>query len=159
MGDPAEKELAQLRLQVQQLTDRAEISDLVSRLGLLLDEKRFDDIRSVVTDDVVADFPSYAAAGQLRGSDDLAAHGLKSQGRFARAQHVMTNVLIDLDGDRASVRANLIATHVHQADESSSHYDIGEYYRLEVVRTPAGWRISRLNPNAIWSAGTRPPVR
>ncbi len=158
MGDAnRDYDIAQLQRQVRELLDRNEIVNLIGRLGLMLDEKRFDDIRSIVTDDVVADFPS-TGAGQMRGIEALAAHGRKSQGRFERAHHVITDHLIDLDGDRATVRANLIATHVHRADEPGSHYDVGEYYRFEMIRTPEGWRISRLNPNGVWTSGVRPTM-
>ncbi len=42
---------------------------------------------------------------------------------------MITNLLIDLDGDRAKVRANLIATFVHRADAPGAHFDIGERYQ------------------------------
>jgi SnoaL-like domain len=47
--DPTE---SQRRL--QELTDRSEITELVSRLGLWLDEKRWDEARSILTEDATA---------------------------------------------------------------------------------------------------------
>jgi 3-phenylpropionate/cinnamic acid dioxygenase small subunit len=147
--------VAQLQAQVRELLDRSEIANLTSRLGLLLDEKRFDDMLSVFTDDVIADFP-HTGAGQIHGAGVLADYGRKSQGVYERAHHVLTNQLVELDGDRATVRANLIATHVPRADQPGSHFDVGEYYHFEMVRTPRGWRISRLSPHPVWTSGVRP---
>ena len=151
-----QERLARVLPRLEELLDKAEITDLVSRLGRILDERRFEDIRSIATEDVVADFPTHAAAAQLRGVEALTEHGRRSMGRFERTQHVTTNVMIDLDGDRARVRANLIATHVRAAGQPNVHYDAGEYYLFDAVRTPEGWRLCRINPNAVWYAGERP---
>jgi hypothetical protein len=55
-----------------------------------------------------------------------------------------------LDGDRATVGANLIATMVPSSDEPDAHLTIGERYRFEAVRTPAGWRFSRVEVSPVW---------
>lgn len=146
----AADDLEQLREQVQKLVDRGEITDLISRLGLLLDEKDFDSARSVFTEDVSAKFP----AGHIQGVDDLAESGRQNIGPFAAVQHVITNLLIALDGNRATARANLIATHVHRAADPGSHFDSGVVYHFGAVRTPDGWRLSSMELEHVWSAGT-----
>ena len=44
-----------------ELTDRSEITDLVSRLGVWLDEKRWDDARSILTQDAIVTTPGGSA--------------------------------------------------------------------------------------------------
>jgi hypothetical protein len=44
-------------LLIQDLTDRHEIADLVSRLGLWLDQGRFDEAPSILTQDVAVSTP------------------------------------------------------------------------------------------------------
>src|SRR5439155_13924964 len=85
---------------IQELVDRHEIADLISRYGAMADDKAFDDGRSCFTEDVVAEYPS----GSARGVDVLAEYGRRALGAFERTQHVITNCLIDVDGDRATVR-------------------------------------------------------
>jgi len=81
--------------------------------------------------------------------------GRRRNPRADRTHHVITNLLIDLDGDRAKVRANLIATFVHRADAPGAHFDIGERYQFEAVRTPQGWLLSRVHVSPVWTSGSR----
>jgi hypothetical protein len=134
-------------LLLQDLTDRQAITDLVNHLGLWLDEKRFYDTESLFTEDVTVATPG----GQAQGVGLVAEQARRNHG-YERIQHVITNVLIDLDGDRAQVRANLIATLVPSADEPAAHTTLGERYRFEAVRTPQGWRLSRVAVDPIWTA-------
>jgi hypothetical protein len=132
---------------LQELTDRQDLTDLVSRLGLWLDERRFDDPWSILTEDVTV----ATAGGSAQGIHRVAAQARRTHD-VENLQHVITNVLIDLDGDRASVRANLIVTFVPRADEPASHTTRGERYRFAAVRTPHGWRLSRVEIDPIWTA-------
>ena len=122
------------------LNDRREITDLVSRLGLWLDEGRFDEAPSILTEDVAVSTPG----GQAEGIERVIAQARRNH-QYAGLQHVISNVLVDLDGDTADVRANLVATFVGSAIEQH-----GERYRFEAVRTPDGWRLSRVEVKAVW---------
>jgi hypothetical protein len=124
------------------LNDRREITDLVSRLGLWLDEGRFDEAPSILTEDVAVSTPG----GQASGLERVIAQARRNH-RFDRLQHLISNVLIDLDGDRADVRANLVATFVGSAVEQH-----GERYRFQAVRRPEGWRLSRVEVEPVWTA-------
>jgi hypothetical protein len=122
------------------LNDRREITDLVSRLGLWLDEGRFDEAPSILTEDVAVSTPG----GQAEGIERVIAQARRNH-QFDGLQHVISNVLIDLDGDRAGVRANLVATFVGSGIEQH-----GERYRFEAVRTQEGWRLSRVEVKPVW---------
>ena len=122
------------------LNDRREITDLVSRLGLWLDEGRFDEAPSILTDDVAVSTPG----GHAEGIERVIAQARRNHQHDA-LQHVISNVLIDLDGDRADVRANLVATFVGSRIEQH-----GERYRFEAARTRDGWRLSRVEVKPVW---------
>lgn len=141
----AQTPLSVLERQVQELTDRTEIAELVSRLGLWLDEKRFDDASSILLDDVTVK----TRIGTVRGIDAAAAHARQHHSE-ERTHHVITDVVIDLDGDRADVQANLIATFVPIASEPEIHRTAGERYRFEAARTPQGWRLTRVEASPVW---------
>ncbi|HEY9476323.1 MAG TPA: nuclear transport factor 2 family protein [Mycobacteriales bacterium] len=136
----------QLGRAVRELADRAEINDLVSHLGRWLDEKRFDDTRSVFTEDAIGEFPS----GPIRGVEALTDQARRHHADFERTQHITTNTLVDLAGDRATVRANLIATFVRHADTPEPEPTVGERYRFEAVRTEQGWRFCRVEVHPVW---------
>jgi 3-phenylpropionate/cinnamic acid dioxygenase small subunit len=135
---------------LQELVDRNEITDLVSRLGVWLDDKQFDDAPSILTEDASARTPG----GSVEGLDLIVEQARRNHD-VARTQHVITNVLIDLDGDRATVRANLIVTMVDRAEAPGYHFDIGERYDFEAARTPQGWRLTRVQSSPVWTTGSR----
>lgn len=127
----------------RRLTDREAITDLVSELGLWLDEKRFDDARSILADEVTVDTPG----GRSEGIDAVVAQARRNH-EAHETHHVITNVLVDVKADRATVRANLTATFAALADKPS--FAVGERYRFDAVRLPAGWRLSRIRVIPVW---------
>ncbi|MEU2120770.1 nuclear transport factor 2 family protein [Nocardia niwae] len=141
--------------EVRELLDRQQITALVDRLGRALDEGRFDDLRTIYTPDATAKTPGGKAAGR----EALIAQASRNHGDDQRIQHVIGNVQIDLRGDAADVRANLIATFAPASSDgtiSQPRYTLGEVYRFDAVRTGEGWRLSRVQTTPIWSTGTRP---
>lgn len=129
----------------QELADRAELTNLVAKQGYWLDEQRFDEIGSVFAEDASAHTPG----GQALGLEAMAAQARRNHERFQHTQHVTTNIQIDLDGDRAVVRANQVATYVEHPPHPA--YTSGTRVRYDAVRTPEGWRFSRFEINPLWS--------
>jgi hypothetical protein len=153
---------------LQQLLDRAEITDLVSRLGASLDEGRFDDMRTLMVEEVTARTPG----GAKEGRDAVVGMAQKNHRPEWGHEHVITNVLVDLHGDRATVRANLV---VHSAPDGPPSpeaapvpdgpppllapevtFMLGEVYGFDVVRTEEGWRFARVEATPVWRWGVRP---
>ena len=90
---------------LQQLDDRQAVTDLVSRLGLWLDgETTLEQARAILAEDVAVSTPG----GTAQGIDKVVAQARRNH--EVPTQHVITNVLVDLDGDRATAGANLIVT-------------------------------------------------
>ncbi|MCE4941700.1 MULTISPECIES: nuclear transport factor 2 family protein [Streptomyces] len=160
-------ELPALHQQVAVLVDRAEITGLIDRYLLSLDVlpggAGFDDdwARSLFTEDIVITSP----VAQHRGIEGLAASERATMAKFERTQHLGSNYLIGLDGDRATVRWNALMTHVHLAStqaargaEPGGHFDVGGTFTGEVTRTVDGWRFRRLDIRAVWTNGEGPPV-
>ncbi|WP_196812176.1 nuclear transport factor 2 family protein [Nocardia sp. CNY236] len=140
--------------QVGEMLDRQQITMLIDRLGRSLDEDRLDDLRSIYTPDATATTPG----GTAEGRESLIAQARRTHTRDRHIQHAVSNVLIDLHGDSAEVRANLIATFAPAvADETipQPQYILGEIYRFDAVRTPDGWRLSQVQSTPIWAIGTR----
>jgi hypothetical protein len=127
---------------LQELTDRQAIADLISGLGAWLDDKRFDDARSVLAEDVTVESPG----GTAQGIDGAVAQARRSHEGY-ETQHVITNVLVELARDRATARANLTVTFA----SPETRFAMGERYRFEAVRTDAGWRLSRVEITPVWS--------
>jgi hypothetical protein len=121
------------------MNDRDQITDLISRLGRWLDDKQFDDARSVLTEDVTVSTPG----GQAEGLERVVAQA--GRNHQVPTQHLITNVLVDIDGDAAAATANLLVTFA--GDTLDQH---GERYRFDAARTPDGWRLRRIEVTPIW---------
>ncbi|MFQ6331292.1 nuclear transport factor 2 family protein [Nocardia sp. CWNU-33] len=142
--------------ELRELVDRNQITALVDQLGRALDEGRFDDFRRIYTTEATAKTPG----GKAEGRDALIAQASRNHSDDKRIQHFISNVMIDLEGETAGVRANLIATFAPAPTDAKTppqpQYTLGEIYRFDAVRTSEGWRLSRVETTPIWSTGTRP---
>lgn len=145
-----------LESQIGRLSDRQAIADLIARLGVMLDEKRFEDAGPILADDVTAQTPG----GSSRGLEAVTAQAERSH--TVGTQHVITDVLIDLHGDTAEARANMIATFaadrpgsrlvINGVEQADSYLSVGARYRFGAVRTEDGWRLARIENEPVWSS-------
>ena len=96
---------------VSALADRAEITGLVSRYFCAVDDKRLDrsTMEAVFTASGRLTRPNGAS---LTGPEAIAASQSESFARFRATHHVSSDHIIDLDGDSARIRANLVAMHL-----------------------------------------------
>ena len=126
-------------------TDRVEIAELFARLANLLDEFRHDDIGTVYHDDVVVHTPR----GELHGLGEATAHLKQSQVEGQHTQHIHGDVLVHLDGDRATATANQLV-YVYTPGEAP-HRTSGLRSASTAIRTPAGWRITDMRITLAWN--------
>lgn len=145
----------EMQRQVQTLTDRAEITDLLDRYLRSLDDGVFDEAwaRAFHTEDVTAEMP----IGTVHGRAALLARIQGGMALFERTVHLGTNPVIELDGDRATARGAQLSTHV-LADGSGSVFISAGHADTTLVRTADGWRISETALRVAWTQGTPPVV-
>jgi hypothetical protein len=60
---------------------------------------------------------------------------------------VITGVLAEVDGDRASVTANLVVTFV---DAPDARHTLGQTYAFDAARTDDGWRLASVAVRPVW---------
>jgi hypothetical protein len=130
------------------LADRAELYDLLSHLGRALDEHRFDDLNTVLTQDATG----ATRNGTGSGRDVLIAQIEAGNKDYARLLHRFSSVQIEVDGDTATIRAYITALsgHADSLVPASRRYGLS---RIKAVRTPDGWRISELNVEPVFVVG------
>jgi len=77
---------------------------------------------------------------------------------WARTHHLNTPSIVNVTGERASLRANMTSVHVHHEREGETrpHYVSGTYVTGDAVLTERGWRLSRLSFDLIWKTGNPP---
>jgi hypothetical protein len=133
---------------MQQLIDRQQITDLVSRLGLWLDEKRFAEADALFTPGVAVQTPG----GVAQGIDAVADQARRNH-EVDRTHHMLTNVLVELDDadpDRATARANLLVTFVPGPGEGGGRRTLGSRYRFAARRGADGWRLAEVRIEPVW---------
>ena len=133
-------------MNLQQLQDKIEIQELLTRYARGLDTKDWDLWRSVFVPDAVMD---YSSAGIPVGKrDEIAAMFEQAFVAIPWAQHFITNVEVDLDGDRAKVRAYFYnPMQLPGKDEQSA---CGGTYEHDMVRTADGWKSEKVVENNMW---------
>ena len=122
---------------IRTLADRAELADLVARHSLWIDERRYDETDRLFTEDVVVTSPR----GEARGIDELVGLVRSGHDTYAATLHSKSNLVIEVDGETATVRANDVAVFV--IDDNTEAVAAG-VHRYGARRTEHGWRFDRL---------------
>jgi len=129
-------------LSLEELSDRLQINDLLTRYTVALDTKDWALLDTCFTPDAQVD---YTESGGIKGIyPDVRRWLEKTLALFPMTQHFISNSTVRLDGDRASAR-----TYVFNPMGSPKPgggleiFTVGAYYNDDLVRTPEGWRITR----------------
>lgn len=127
-------------MNLQELSDRLEIDDLLTRYANALDDRDWERWAACFTADARID---YTAAGGIQGSlPEVRAWLEQVMPGFKMTQHLVTNKEIRLDGDTATCRSCLFnPMGVADGDGMMVFLECGTY-RDRLVRTAAGWRIA-----------------
>ncbi|GGZ09137.1 MULTISPECIES: nuclear transport factor 2 family protein [Streptomyces] len=141
----------------------AQVAGLLHRYLVSLDDERLDDAwtAGLFTEDAVVAFP----VSRHEGADGMAEYHRSALSAFAATQHLGSPAVVDVDGDRAVFRANLISTHVHHPRHTPPEGDLpplfatGTFVNGEARRTARGWRLSLLAFRLLWADGSPPPAR
>jgi 3-phenylpropionate/cinnamic acid dioxygenase small subunit len=134
--------------------DHHDIVDVTVAYCYALDEKRFDDLASVFTDDAIVDYGTAVCVGVDAVIDKVST----SVAHLDATTHLVSNHRVAVDGDRATCSCYLISQHVRKGTLGGDHYMIAGRYDDELVRTPDGWRISSRRLTRVWSEGNRETV-
>ncbi|MFC6719813.1 nuclear transport factor 2 family protein [Natrialbaceae archaeon GCM10025810] len=104
------------------LADRLAIQDLRYRYCYLIDDVDLDVLPELFTEDVSLD---YGGMGTYEGHEGVAAFADFVESELERTTHLVTNSLIDVDGDRATGRHYVISS-ITYADGTGG-WRIGQY--------------------------------
>ena len=122
---------------IRALADRAELADLVARHSLWIDEGRYDETDRLFTEDVVVTSPR----GEARGIEALIELAHSGHDTYVRTLHNKTNLVIEVDGDTAAVRAHDIAVFVI---DDKTEAIAAAFHLYGARRTEHGWRFDHL---------------
>ncbi len=132
-------------MDARELDDRVALRELTYRYARLIDDRAYDDIPNVFTEDAVLSGPGYAMTGyaELRG-------GLEQIEMYSATLHCVHNHLVELDGDQATGEAYCVANHLYEAEGVARKLDMGIRYTDAYRREAGAWRIASRELNLIW---------
>ncbi|WP_280235877.1 nuclear transport factor 2 family protein [Nocardia cyriacigeorgica] len=126
---------------IRDLTDRAELAELVARHSLWVDEG-FTGTDRLFTEDVVVT----SIRGEAHGIEALTALARKGHDAYARTLHNKSNIVIEIDGDTATVRAHDLAVYVI---DDKTEAIANAIHRYRARRSADGWRFDRLDVSPV----------
>ena len=133
---------------VQQLSDRAEIQDLIVREAGAMDRRDWATWQECFTSTAAIDYSEND--GAIGTPPEVGAWLASVLGRFHSYQHLSSNAEIKLDGDRAEIRTmQYIAVKMTGSDGERVVFS-GIWFHDEVVRTQDGWRIAKRYEELAW---------
>ncbi len=127
-------------LSLAEISDRFEIHQLLIDYSTAIDQRRFDDLDRVFTEDAYID---YRAMGGIDGHfPEVKAWLAQVLPNFPAYAHMLGNFDVRIDGDTASSRTILFNPMVLGGEKNQILF-CGLWYEDEFIRTPEGWRMSR----------------
>lgn len=138
-----------------QISDHIEIEEVLTRYCYAVDDREWDVYRRLFTPDAIID--DRVTGGIQSGIEEHIQYLSKALSKVVLSQHTLSTVRIDLNGNTAQVRAHCSCPMVVKAGEADKHvFFQGLWYRHSIVRTPEGWKISRLVEEGYWKYNMPP---
>jgi hypothetical protein len=136
--------------------DSLAVRDAISRYGRCIDDRDWVGLASILADEVKLDFTSLwgGEPEELAGAELVARWRAMSE-RLDATQHLITGALPEIDGERATVVANVVAVHRRVNPTGDSLWTVGGTYRFELRRTARQWVIQALSLRVAWVDGNQ----
>ena len=137
-----------MALSLQEISDRFEIQDLLYHYADIIDQKKFDELHNVFSDDAFIDYSVYGGAkGNLQ---EIIAFLKESLAVFPNSQHMNANIQIEVSGDSGTGRVMCFNPMEMDVGDSTHTFLLGLWYVDKYVRTADGWRICERIEEKCW---------
>ena len=113
------------------IADRLELHELPGRYGDAIDDRNWDRLREIFTDDAVFDLTGVGAR-RLEGIDDIV-HFMNVEASHPKT-HMMTNIYVDEQDENVIMNFRIVALLGKGLVGTAAYYD-------RVVKTDQGWRV------------------
>jgi ketosteroid isomerase-like protein len=137
---------------------RTQLVEVISRYFAAVDDKRLNAqvVEQTFLEDARIVRPNGAA---LTGHREILESQQESFARFRATHHVITDHVVDLEHDTATVRANVTAMHLWRPEESDpnaleSYFLAGSVLQGAAAHQSGRWRILELSVRNVWRTGS-----
>jgi hypothetical protein len=143
--------------ELKNIIERTQISDLLIRYFAAVDDKHIDlkIVQATFTIDAKIIRPDGTA---IVGQENILDGHIKSFARFKATHHVITNFIVDINNELATLRCNIIANHLWADNEdhpnlNNKHFLADGVFSARAIKVNNHWRISELKNNVVWRTG------
>lgn len=138
-----------MSLSIQQISDRLEIQDVLTRYCYAVDDRNWDAYRQLFTPDAVLD--DTVTGGIKSGVEEHITYMKKALSKVVISQHAISTILVELNGNEANVRAHCACPMVLDTGQSDKRVMFqGLWYRESLVRADGAWKIRSLMEEGYW---------
>jgi len=120
--------------------DRIAVTTIVETIARGADLRQWDLVRAVLADRVELD---YGTPERLTPAD-VVDRWRPLLEAFDATQHMLSDVAVTLDGDSARATSRFHATHVLRGAPGGDAWVLTGRYEHDLVRSPAGWKVTRM---------------
>jgi hypothetical protein len=128
---------------VQALIDRAAISDVLTTYATAVDTRNWELFRSIFADRVFIDFRSFHPSLYRELALDELVDITRGIAGFDATQHLSTNHVHTIAGDRATCVSYMHAGHFLKRDGAEHACFLYGYYTYALRRRDDGWKVDR----------------
>ena len=132
--------------------DQAAVATIVESVGTLADRGEFDALARLFADQFALDYSSLnGQPATTRTPPELMAEWSSVLPGFDRTRHALSNIEIDVTGDSATARADVLASHWI----ADLFWQVAGHYDYELARVGDVWRITSMTFTLGDETGTR----
>jgi len=143
--------------QLKEIIERTKITDLPIRYFAAVDDKCLDMkiVKATFTLDAKIIRPDGTA---IVGQENILEGHIKSFARFKATHHVITNFIVDINNNMATIRSNIIANHFWADKEdnpslNNKYFLADGVFSAKAIKVGNHWRINELKNDVVWRIG------
>jgi hypothetical protein len=138
-----------MTLSLQEISDRLELQDLVTRYADIIDRKAFAELSTIFTDNAVID---YEATGAPKCSvQEMVTFLDEAMSLFPNHQHLVSNTHFKVNGDTATGRVMCFNPMEMAVEGGTQTFILGIWYVDEFVRVDDRWLFTSRKQEASWN--------
>jgi hypothetical protein len=141
---------------VAELEDHLAIIELINRMVLGLDSKDWDGLVHLFTENVYSDRTSLTGGDpETLGAEAFVGGWRWLMDHLDAIHHIVSNHVVNVDGDSATCTANMLGTHVLVNPSGGPMWQVGGHHNYQLTRTSDGWRIAGITFIIQWATGNQ----
>jgi SnoaL-like protein len=143
--------------QQKELVEKTQITDLLIQYFAAIDDKciSMEIVKATFSSDAKIIRPDDT---EIVGQENILDGHLKSFARFKATHHVISNFIVAISNETATLRSNVIANHVWANNENNPSLNNKNFLAdgvlsAKAIKVDSYWRISELKNRVIWRTG------